>query len=137
VKRVVVVRDGLPVADALLGLLTAAGLEAVAVPSAAEARAQVDGTAVAVVLSWAEGVDPQRHAAVLSMPAAARRGCVVALLGPGLVSGDGVRAFQLGADLVVAPPDSQRLGDMLCAALTAKRSLVALLDPAAATRLCG
>jgi hypothetical protein len=137
VKRVVVVREGLPVADALLGLLTAAGFEATAVTTAAEARTQVLGTAVAVVLSWADAQDAQRHAAVLAMAPGLRRGCVVALLGPGLASGDGVRAFQHSADLVVAPGDAQRLGEMLGATLAAKRTLVAILDPAAATRLGG
>jgi hypothetical protein len=136
-RRVAIVRDGLPVADALLGLLTAAGFEAVAVPGAAEARAQVETGAVAVVLGFLESADPQRYSPVLSMPAALRRGVVVALLGPGLTTADGVRAFLLSADLVVAPPETQRLGELLAASLGAKRALVLLLDPAAGARLAG
>lgn len=136
-RRVAVVRDGLPVAEALLGLLTAAGFEAVAVAGATEARAQVDGGAVAVILGCTEGAELQRFQAVLAMPATARRGCIVALLGPGLASGDGVRAFLLSADLVVAPSETQRLGELLSGALAAKRVLVAMLDPAAAARLAG
>ncbi len=136
-RRVAVVKDGLPVAEALLGLLTAAGFEAVAVVGAAEARTQVEGGAVAVILGFTEGADLQRFFPVLAMPAAARRGCVVALLGPGLATADGVRAFLLSADLVVAPTETQRLGELLGGALAAKRTLVAMLDPAAAARLAG
>jgi hypothetical protein len=137
-RRVAVVRDGLPVAEALLGLLTTAGFEAVAVPTATEARAQVDGGAVAVILGFLEGTDlQQRFGPVLAMPSATRRGCVVVLVGPGLATADGVRAFLLSADLVVAPNDTQRLGELLRTALVTKRDLVALLDPAAAARLAG
>lgn len=136
-RRVVVVRDGLPVADALLGLLTAAGFDSVAVPNAGEARTLVDAGAVAVVLGFSEGADPQRFGPVVSMPSAVRRGCVVALIGPGLSTGDGSRAYLLSVDLVVGPSDTQKLGELLGSSIVAKRALVALLDPVAATRLAG
>jgi hypothetical protein len=138
VKRAVVVSDGRLQGEAILGALGAAGFEAVAVGSVAEVRAHVELGAVAVVLGHsAEGLEPAQTAALASMPSGLRRSCVVALLGPGLTTWDGARAFLLGVDLVVASADAPRLGELVAAALASKRTLVAPLDPNAAGKLGG
>ena len=133
-KRAVVVADGRLQVEAVLGALAAAGFEAVASGSVAEVRSQVEGGAVAVVLGGSAVAD---EAALGGMPPAVRRSCVVALLGPGLTTGDGMRAFLLGVDLVVAPTDTARLGELVGAAVASKRNLVSLLDPVAAAKLSG
>jgi hypothetical protein len=56
---------------------------------------------------------------------------------PTAKTGDGFRAFLLQADLVVNPADASRLGELLRAALAAKRQLVMLMDPEAANKLAG
>lgn len=135
-KRVVLVSDN--AAQAYQGALAAAGFEAVAVPSYRKARMEVEAGAVAVVVcpeapSWG-GADSQL---LVAMPAALRRGCLVVLVSPGVQTGDGWAAFVASVDLIVAATDAPRLGDFLRAALTAKRQLVGLLDPEAASRLGG
>lgn len=129
-RRALVV-DGCGVhADAVLGTLAAAGFEAIAVPSLQAARPLVEAGAVAVVVGMGVG----EGLAVLCMwPASVRRACVVAVLGgddPG-----GMRAFQLGVDVVLPAADEARLGEAMAAALTIKRLLVAPVDAAAAARL--
>jgi hypothetical protein len=137
VKRAVVVADGRLQVEAVLGALAAAGFEAVAASSLAEARTQLEIGAVAVVLgSSAEGGDVGL-AALAGIPPAMRRGCVVVLVGPSFTTGDGMRAFLLGVDLVVATPDVARLGDLVGGAVASKRALVAPLDPLAAAKLGG
>lgn len=129
-RRALVV-DGCGVhADAVLGALAAAGFEALSVPSLAAARPLVEAGAVAVVAGMGGG---EGFAALCTWPPAVRRSCVVAVLG-GADSG-GMRAFQLGVDLVLPAADEARLGDTLAAALVTKRLLVAPVDPAAAVRL--
>lgn len=71
------------------------------------------------------------------MPAALRRGCLVVLVNAGVQTGDGWRAFLANVDLLVAAADAPRLGELLRAALAAKKQLVGLLDPEAANRLLG
>lgn len=137
-KRAVIVGDGKLHVESALGALTAAGIEAVAAASTAEARALVEAGSVVVVvgvagLPW-EG---ERAAPFLTMPAPLRRTCVVVLVGPLFATGDGTRAFLLNADLVVGFQDVGRLGELLCAAMAGKRSLVAALDAGAAARLGG
>ncbi len=117
-------------ADTVLGTLAAAGFEALAVPSLHVARALVEAGAVAVVVGMGVG---DRLAALGSWPASVRRGCVVAVLGgddPG-----GMRAFQLGVDVVLPAAEEARLGEALAAALATKRLLIAPLDAAAGARL--
>ena len=82
-------------------------------------------------------MDAAQASALAALPATLRRGCVVVLLGPALTTGDGLRAFLLGVDLVVGGGDATRIGELACAAVSAKRALVAPLDPAAASRLGG
>ena len=137
-RRAVVLADGHLQVEAVLGALSAAGFEAVAVGSAAEIRPQVESGATVVVVGVAGGAEDAAHAAVLAaMPPALRRSCVVVLLGAGPATGDGLRAFLLGVDLVVAAGDAVRVGELACAAVAAKRALVAPLDPVAAGRLGG
>ncbi len=136
-KRAVVVADGRLQVEAVLGALAAAGFEAVASSSVTEVRSQVEVGAVAVVLGAAAETDKAAPAALGSMPPAIRRSCVVVLLGPGLTTGDGMRAFLLGVDLVVAAADTARLGELVGAAMASKRSLVSPLDPVAAAKLGG
>ena len=137
-KRAVVVADGGIQIDAVLGALAAAGFEAVATGSVTEVRSHVELGAAAVVLGVSpEGPDGSHAAALLSMPPTLRRSCVVALVGPGLATGDGMRAFLLGVDLVVSAGDIARLGELVGAALASKRTLVAPLDPTAAAKLGG
>jgi len=54
-----------------------------------------------------------------------------------LATGDGARAFLLSVDLVVAPGDAARLGELVASGLQTKRVLVARLDGHAAARLGG
>jgi hypothetical protein len=135
-RRAVVLRlGGVPV-DATLGALAAAGFEAVAINRPGELRAQVEAGAAAVVLADAEAERIVEQFAVLAtMPPALRRGCVVLAVAPGFVTGDGLRAFTLGADMVVSPQDLPQLGELVSAAAACKRMLVAPLDAAAAARL--
>jgi len=138
VRRALVVADGHLQVEAALGALSAAGFEAVAVASAAEVRPQVElGAAVIVMGAAGGGEDPARAAAVAAMSHGLRRSCVVVLVGGGPTTGDGLRAFMLGVDLVVAAADSARLGELAGSAVAAKRALVAPLDPVAAGRLGG
>jgi hypothetical protein len=138
VKRAVVVAEGGLQVEAALGALAASGFEAVAVSSVAEVRPHIELGAVAVVMGLsAEGLDAGQSAALLSMPSGLRRSCVVALVGPGLTTWDGTRAFLLGVDVVVSVADAARLGELIGAAVASKRSLVAPLDPNAATKLGG
>jgi hypothetical protein len=138
VKRAVVVCDAGLQPEAVLGALAASGFEAVAVPSVAEVRSHVELGAVAVVMGLSpDGLEASQSAALVGMPSGLRRSCVVALLGPGLTTWDGARAFLLGVDLVVSAADGARLGELVSAAVASKRSLVAPLDPSAAGRLGG
>ena len=137
-KRAVVVAEGGLQVEAALGALAASGFEAVAVSSVAEVRSHVELGAVAVVMGLsAAGLEAGQNAALLSMPSGLRRSCVVALVGPGLTTWDGTRAFLLGVDLVVSVADAARLGELIGAAVASKRTLVAPLDPNAATKLGG
>ena len=137
-KRAVVVGDGHLQVDAVLGALAAAGFEAVEVDHADKVRSGLDRGAEAVVLGYAvDGGNPSPPASINALPAGMRRACVVVLVGPGLTTGDGTKAFQLGVDLVVAWQDTPRVGELIDSAAALKRTLVALLDPAAATRLGG
>lgn len=134
-KRVVLVPDPRVRLDAAAGALAAAGLEAVVASGLAEARQLVEGGALGVVIGVAEGAwAGDRAAALAAWPSALRRRCVVALLGPGLGTGDGVRAFLLGVDLLVSGADLGRLGEVMAGAFHAKGELLAPLDPAAAAR---
>lgn len=136
-KRAVVVSDGRLQVEAVLGALAAAGFEAVASASLGEARSQVESGAVAVVLSASGEAGDTALAALAGIPAATRRCCVVVLVGPGLTTGDGMRAFLMGVDLVVGAADTPRLGELVGAAVTSKRTLVAPLDPVASAKLGG
>ncbi len=137
-KRAVVVSDGRLQVDAVLGALAAAGFEAVEVENVNRVRSDLEAGAAAVVLGYAGHSNDPSHLAVLtSLPPGLRRACVVVLVGPGLATGDGTRAFHLGVDLVVAWHDTPRLGELIDSAVAFKRTLVAPLDPAAATRLGG
>jgi hypothetical protein len=137
VKRAVVVADGRLQVEAVLGALAAAGFEAVAVASLSEARAQLELGAVAVVVGSSGEVGEAGLGALAGIPPTARRACVVVFIGPGFTTGDGMRAFLSGADLVVAVADGARLGELVGAALVSKRALVAPLDPLAAAKLGG
>ncbi|BCW93668.1 MAG: hypothetical protein ACOY7U_03290 [Acidobacteriota bacterium] len=135
-RRVVLVSGNQ--AQAYQGALAASGFEAVTVPSYRQARMEVEAGAVAVVVcpeapAWG-GPDAQP---LLAMPAALRRGCLLVLVNPGAQTGDGWRAFLANVDLLVAAADAPRLGELLRAALAAKKQLVGLLDPEAANRLSG
>lgn len=135
-RRVVLVSGNQ--AQAYQGALAAAGFEAVMASSYRQARMEVEAGAVAVVVcpeapTWG-GPDSQP---LLSMPAALRRGCLVVLVSPGAQTGDGWRAFLANVDLLVSVADTARLGELLRAALAAKKQLVGLLDPEAANRLSG
>lgn len=137
-RRVVVVSEGGAHVEAALGSLGAAGLEAVRAGSFAEARALVESGGVAVVIIgtleiW-QGPAAQP---VATLPNALRRGSVIVLVIPGIATGDGSRAFLASVDLVIAPADSARLGELVAGALQAKRALVGKLDPVAAARLGG
>ena len=133
----VISEGGAPV-DSVLGALGSAGLEAVVVASFAEARAHVEaGTVVVVVLATPERWQSDKALPLAALPAGLRRGCVIALVGAGLATGDGARAFLLSVDLVVAPGDTARLGDLVASGLQSKRVLVARLDSHAAARLGG
>jgi len=137
-RRALVVADGSLQLEAALGALSAAGFEAVGVESAAEIRPQVElGAAVVVLGAVGGGLEPARAAALVALPQGLRRSCVVLLVGGGPATGDGLRAFLLGVDLVVAAGDAARLGELAGAAVMAKRALVTPLDPAAAARLGG
>ena len=137
-RRAVVVADGHLQVEVAFGALSAAGFEAVAVGSAAEIRPQVELGAAVVVMGAADGgQDPARAAVLAALPPGLRRSCVVVLIGAGTVTGDGLRAFMLGVDLVVAVGDSAQVGELAGAAIATKRALVAPLDPFAAGRLGG
>ena len=137
-RRVVLLSDPLVRLEAAAGTLAAAGLEAVISSDLAEARHLVEGGALGVVIGVGEGGwSGARPAALATWPAAVRRRCVVALLGPGLVTGDGVRAFRLSGDILVSGADLGRLGEIMVGALQAKGALLAPLDPATAARFGG
>ena len=136
-KRAVVVADGRLQVEAVLGALAAAGFEAVASASLVEARSQVESGAVAVVLGSSGEAGDAALAPLAGLPAAMRRCCVVVLIGPGLTTGDGMRAFLLGVDVVVGVADTARLGELVGAAVASKRMLVAPLDPVASAKLGG
>ncbi len=137
-RRALVVADSNLRPEAVLGALSAAGFEAVAVESPVEIRSQVElGAAVVVLGAAGGGLDQAQAAALAALPHGLRRSCVVMLIGGGPATGDGLRAFLLGVDLVVAAGDAARLGEFAGAAVAAKRALVTPLDPAAATRLGG
>ena len=83
------------------------------------------------------GLDPARAAVLAAMAPGLRRSFVAMLVGGAPATGDGLRAFTLGVDLVVATGDSARIGELAGAAVAAKRVLVAPLDPVAAGHLGG
>ncbi len=129
-RRALVV-DGCGVrADAVLGTLAAAGFEAFAVPSLQAARPLVEAGAVVVVVGMGVG---EGLSVLCTWTASVRRACVVAVLGG--VDLGGMRAFQLGVDVVLPVTEEARLGEAMAAALATKRLLVAPLDAAAAARL--
>lgn len=137
-KRVVLLSDPRVRLEAAAGALAAAGLEAVVSTGLADARQLVEGGALGVVIGVPEGGwSGDRPAALATWPAAVRRRCVVALLGPGLATGDGVRAFLLGVDLLVSGADLGRLGEIMTGAFQAKGVLLGPLDPATAARFGG
>jgi hypothetical protein len=137
-KRAVVVGDGRLHVEVVLGVLTSAGFEAVTAGSVGEARTHLDAGAVAAVVGvggtpW----NAERAQPLDSMPASARRGCLVVLVGEGMTTGDGLHALLHGVDLLVDGHDVPKLGELVACGLLAKRTLVAPLDPAAAARLGG
>lgn len=120
------------------GALAAAGFEAVNVTSYRQARLEVEAGAVAVVVCpEAPPWGGAECLPLLAMPAPLRRGCLVVLVTPTGQTGDGWGAFTANVDLLVATSDAPRLGELLRAALAAKRHMVALLDTEAADRLAG
>ncbi len=140
-KRALVVGGGVFPVESALGALASAGFEAVVAETLAELRSQVEAGTVAAVVGYSGSAgnpaDAERTAAIAELPPVLRRSLVIALVGPGLATRDGVRAFLLGVELLVASPDLPRLGELLGTALAAKRALVVPLDPAAATRFGG
>ncbi|MFI5143146.1 MAG: hypothetical protein ACHQQS_12225 [Thermoanaerobaculales bacterium] len=137
-KRALVVSGGIFQVESALGALASAGFEAVAAESLAELRAQVEAGTVAAVVGYGGNAGDAEHiAAIAALPSMLRRSLVVALVGHDLATKDGVRAFLLGVELLVATADLPRLGELLGTALAAKRALVVLLDPAMAARLGG
>ena len=137
-RRAVLVADGCLQVEAALGALAAAGFEAVTVSAMTEVLSHVEVGAVVVVMGLVGGsLGPDQAAAMAAMPPGFRRSCVVVLVGPQLATGDGLKAFLLGADLVVAAAHASRLGELAAAAVAAKRTLVGPLDPTAASRLGG
>jgi hypothetical protein len=136
VKRIVLLSDQRVRLEPAAGALASSGLEAVSVASMGDARSQVEAGAVGLVVSVANAEwSGERASSLAAWPSALRRRCVVALLGPGFVTGDGVRAFLLGVDLLVVAGDAGKLGEIMSGALQSKGSLVAPLDPTAAARL--
>lgn len=134
-KRILLLSDPRVRLDAAAGALAAAGLEAVSVGTVGEARVQVEGGALGLVIGVGDGGwVGEPSAALAGWPTLVRRKCVVALVGPGLLSGDGVRAFLLGVDLLVSIAEVGRLGEIMAGALQAKGALLAPLDPVAAAR---
>jgi hypothetical protein len=136
-KRAIVVANGHLQVETVLGALAAAGFEAVASGSLAESRAQVDVGAVAVVIGSSGERGDAGLAGLAGISPATRRGCVVVLVGPSFTTGDGMRAFLMGADLVVGASDVARLGELVGGAVASKRALVGPLDPLAAAKLGG
>jgi hypothetical protein len=137
-KRALVVSGGIFQVESALGALGSAGFEAVVAESLTELRTQVEAGTVAAVVGYAGNAGDGEHlAAIAALPSMLRRSVVVALVGPELTTKDGVRAFLLGVELLVATADLPRLGELLGTALAAKRALVVLLDPAMAARLGG
>jgi hypothetical protein len=137
-RRAVVLNDSGVAVDSVLGALGSAGLEAIAVGSFGEARAQVEaGAVVVVVLATPERWQSEKALPLLAMPGGLRRGCLVVLVGAGLATGDGARAFVLSVDLVVAPGDVAGIGERVASGLQSKRALVARLDGHGAARLGG
>lgn len=134
-KRIVLLSDPRVRLEPAAGALASSGLEAVSVASIADARLQVEAGAVGLVVG-VSGADwsGERAAGLAGWPPALRRKCVVALLGSGFVTGDGVRAFLLGVDLLVLAGDVGRLGEIMATALLSKGALLAPLDPASAAR---
>lgn len=135
-RRVVLVSGNQ--AQAYQGALAASGFEAVMATSYRQARMEVEAGAVAVVVCpeappWG-GPDSQP---LWNTPAPLRRGCLLVLVSPGVQTGDGWRAFLANVDYLVSVADTPRLGELLRAALAAKKQLVGLLDPEAANRLSG
>lgn len=134
-KRVILLSDPRVRLEPAAGALAASGLEAVSVSSMGDARLQVEAGAVGLVVGVANAEwSGERAGSLATWPSALRRKCVVALLGPGFVTGDGVRAFLLGVDLLVLAGDVGKLGEIMSCALLTKGALVAPLDPAAAAR---
>jgi len=140
-KRALVVSGGVFQVESALGALAAAGFEAVVADGLSELRAQVEAGTVAAVVGYTgnagSATDLERVAAIAELPPVLRRSLVVVLVGPGLATRDGVRAFLLSVDLLVATPDLPRLGALLSGAIAAKRALVVPLDPVVAARLGG
>jgi len=138
VKRAVVITDGQLRPETVIGALTSAGFEAVTVPTAQAARFQLETGATVVVAGVVEAAwEGERAAPVNTMLSAARRSCVVVLVGPQLGTGDAAKAFLLNVDLVVGSADAARLGELVGAALALKRHMVATIDTAASARLGG
>ncbi len=133
-RRIVVVEaPGIHV-DTVLGSLGAAGFEAVRATTTDDARRQVEAGAVGIVVAReAEGV----ARTLGTLPPTVRRGCLLLLIGAREQKPSGLDAFLAGADLVLGSNECARIGEVTAAALAAKRSLVAALDPAAAARLGG
>ncbi len=137
-KRAIVVADGKLPVEAVLEALAASGYETVEVPDVSRARECLASGATAVVLGCVDrGGERGQAGALASLPPALRRACALVLVGPGLVTGAGTKAFILGVDLVVALRDTPRLGELVDSAAAFKRTLVASLDPAVATRVGG
>ncbi|MFH1177627.1 MAG: hypothetical protein V1750_09495 [Acidobacteriota bacterium] len=137
-KRAVVLADGRLHLETAMGSLAAAGFETVTAPTVSELRGALEAGAQAAVIGVVAGQwEAEQARAIAAMPAALRRGCLVVLVGEGLSTGDGARAFLLGVDLVVKTNDVARIGELLSRALVAKRCLVNPLDPVAAARMGG
>ncbi len=133
-RRIVVVEDPGIHVDTVLGSLGAAGFEAVRAASAEDARRQVEAGAVGVVVARdADGLGR----ALGTLPPTVRRGCLLLLVGGREEGASGLEAFLAGADLQLGSNECARIGEVTAAALAAKRSLVAALDPGAAARLGG
>ena len=124
VKRAVVVARPALQTEATLGALAAAGFEAVAVAGAAEVRAHVEVGAAAWCLGRRRRRAWRRRRRRRSPRCRPRCGARASSSWSARASppATGLRAFQLGVDLVVATADTARLGELVGAAVAAKRS---------------
>lgn len=122
----VYVAGGDPGLRAAVDALRASGFEVEAVDGADEAARRIGPSELStVVVGEGESALQPFH----QMPPRVRRRVVLVQIAAGVATADGTAAFVRGVNLLVAPSDLNRLGDLVVLALNRHRDLVSMVEP--------